>query len=90
MPHQNVHNTIIPEELPLIALKNTVLFPKIVMPLIVQRPKSVKALNDAMMRDQLILFVTQKNIEDEIGQDDLFQVGTVGRVISVFRLPDGS
>ncbi|MDP2648048.1 MAG: endopeptidase La [Candidatus Yanofskybacteria bacterium] len=90
MPHNTVHNTIIPEELPLIALKNTVLFPKIVMPLIVQRSKSVKALNDAMMRDQLILFITQKNFEDEIGREDLYQVGTVGRVIQNYRLPDGS
>ena len=90
MSQQPVQNTIIPERLPLIALKNTVLFPKIVMPLIVQRPKSVKALNEAMLKDQLILFVTQQNIKDEIDHQDLYAVGTIGRVISVFRLPDGS
>ncbi len=60
------HNIItIPPELPLIALKNTVLFPKTVIPLIVQRPKSVNALQAAMDKHRLVLFVTQKNIEDD-------------------------
>jgi len=90
MPSYKINNLTIPEELPLIALKNTVLFPKIVMPLIVQRPQSVNALDAAMLRNNLIFFVTQKNIEDEITEDDLFRVGTIGRVISVFKLPDGS
>ena len=84
------NNIIIPEQLPLIALKNTVLFPKVVIPLIVQRPKSVAALEDAMAHDKLVFFVTQKNIEDNIGQKDVFDVGTIGRIISVFKLPDGS
>ncbi len=85
------HNIItIPPELPLIALKNTVLFPKTVIPLIVQRPKSVNALQAAMDKHRLVLFVTQKNIEDDVDIKDLFTVGTIGRIISVFRLPDGS
>lgn len=83
-------NIIIPEELPLIALKNTVLFPKVVVPLIVQRPKSVGALDEALAKDRLVLFVTQKNTEDEIEKEDLFLTGTIGRIISVFKLPDGS
>ncbi len=90
MSSYKINNLTIPDELPLIALKNTVLFPKIVMPLIVQRPKSVNALDAAMLRNNLIFFVTQKNIEDEVDEDDLFRVGTIGRVISVFKLPDGS
>jgi ATP-dependent Lon protease len=90
MPHYKINNITIPDELPLIALKNTVLFPKIVMPLIVQRPKSVNALDAAMLRNNLIFFVTQRNIEDEVREEDLFRVGTIGRVISVFKLPDGS
>ena len=80
----------IPPELPLIALKNTVLFPKTVIPLIVQRSKSVNALQAAMDQHRLVLFVTQKNIEDDVDIKDLFTVGTIGRIISVFRLPDGS
>jgi ATP-dependent Lon protease len=90
MTTTKTNNVYIPGELPLIALKNTVLFPKIVMPLIVQRPKSVNALDFAMLKDNLIFFVTQKNIEDEVKEEELFQVGTIGRVISVFKLPDGS
>jgi len=90
MTNFKFNNLSIPEELPLIALKNTVLFPKIVMPLIVQRPKSVNALDAAMLRNNLIFFVTQKNIEDDVIESDLFRIGTIGRVISVFKLPDGS
>ena len=83
-------NIIIPEELPLVALKNTVLFPKVVVPLIVQRPKSVGALDNAMTKDRLVLFVTQRNTEDNVERNDLFTVGTVGRIVSVFKMPDGS
>ncbi|MEX2090689.1 MAG: endopeptidase La [Candidatus Paceibacterota bacterium] len=83
-------NIIIPEELPLIALKNTVLFPKVVVPLIIQRPKSVGALDYAMTKDRLVLFVTQKNTEDNVGRNDMFTVGTIGRIVSVFKMPDGS
>ncbi len=90
MAQFKLNNILIPEELPLIALKNTVLFPKVVIPLIVQRPKSVGALESAMNRDRLVFFVTQKNIEDNVSMDDLFKVGTVGRIVSVFKLPDGS
>lgn len=85
----STHITI-PRHLPLIALKNTVLFPKVVIPLIVQRPKSVAAMEQALSGDRMALFVTQKNLEDEISENDLFSVGTVGRIVSAFRLPDGS
>jgi len=74
----------------LIALKNTVLFPKVVIPLIVQRPKSMTALEQAMTNERLVFFVTQKNIEDNVQTPDLFRVGTVGRIVSTFKLPDGS
>ena len=90
MAQFKLNNILIPEELPLIALKNTVLFPKVVIPLIVQRPKSVGALESAMNRDRLVFFVTQKNIEDNVNMEDFFKVGTVGRIVSVFKLPDGS
>lgn len=85
-----VNNILVPEELPLIALKNTVLFPKSVIPLIVQRPKSVAALEQAVLGDRLVFFATQKSTEDDVSIRDIFVTGTVGRVISVFKLPDGS
>ncbi len=90
MSEFKINNLLIPEELPVIALKNTVLFPKTVIPLIVQRPKSVGALDYALAKDKLVLFVTQKNIEDNVDKKDLFEVGTIGRIISIFKLPDGS
>ncbi len=90
MSEYKINNIIIPEVLPAIALKNTVLFPKVVIPLIVQRPKSVTALDYALSKDKLVLFITQKNIEDDVGPKDLFGIGTIGRIISVFKLPDGS
>ncbi|MBP9822171.1 MAG: endopeptidase La [Candidatus Pacebacteria bacterium] len=90
MSEFKINNIIIPEELPVIALKNTVLFPKIVIPIIIQRPKSIGALEFAQAHNRLVLFVTQKNAEDDISQKDLFEVGTIGRIVSVFKLPDGS
>lgn len=90
MPEFKINNIIIPEELPIIALKNTVLFPKLVIPIIIQRPKSVAALDFALAHNRLVLFVTQKNAYDDISADDLFSVGTIGRVVSVSKLPDGS
>lgn len=85
-----VNNIVIPEELPLIALKNTVLFPKIGMPVIIQRQKSVAALDVALLKDNLVFFTAQKNIEDDVLPEDLMNIGTIGRVMSVFKLPDGS
>ncbi len=85
-----VNNILIPEELPLIALKNTVLFPKAVIPLIVQRPKSVGALEDAHSTNRLVFFATQKSVEDDVTKRDIFTTGTIGRIISVLKLPDGS
>jgi ATP-dependent Lon protease len=90
MAQFKLNNIIIPEELPLIALKNTVLFPKVVIPLIVQRPKSSNALEYAMAHDRLVFFVTQKSIEDNVDASDLFRTGTVGRITAVFKLPNGS
>lgn len=85
-----INNFNIPDELPLIPLKNVVLFPRVAMPLIIQRHKSMSALNTAMSQDRLVVFVAQKNIYDDVEQKDLFQIGTVGRIFEVHRLPDGS
>jgi len=90
MSEFKINNIIIPEELPVIALKNTVLFPKLVIPIIIQRSKSIGALEFAQAHNRLVLFVTQKNSEDDISRNDLFEIGTIGRIVSVFKLPDGS
>lgn len=90
MAEFKINNILIPEELPLIALKNTVLFPKAVIPLIVQRPKSMGALEYGLSTNRLVFFTTQKSIEDDVDRKDIFTTGTIGRIISVFKLPDGS
>ncbi len=86
----NVDNLEIKDELALIPLKNVVLFPRVAIPLLVQRPKSVNGLNFAASQDKLVVFVAQKNIYDDVDQKDLFKVGTVGRIFEIHRLPDGS
>ena len=83
-------NITIQNELPLIPLKNVVLFPRVAIPLLVQRPKSMGSLDLAMSQDKLVVFVAQKNIYDDVDHQDLFRVGTVGRVFEVHKLPDGS
>ena len=77
-------------ELPLIPLKNVVLFPRVAIPLLVQRPKSVGSLDFAMSQDRLVVFVAQKNIYDDVGEKDLFRIGTVGKIFEITRLPDGT
>lgn len=77
-------------ELPLIALKNVALFPRVGIPLMVQRSKSLGSLEYALAKNSQIVFVAQKNLQDEAEPKDLFKVGTIGRVTSTSRLPDGS
>jgi ATP-dependent Lon protease len=81
----------IPEMLPVLALKNTVLFPGIVIPITVGRNKSIKAINSAYEDNRLIAVLSQKdaNIE-EPASEDLYKVGTVARILKLLRMPDGT
>lgn len=90
MAESNNQNFRIPHDLPVIPLKNVVLFPRVAIPLLVQRPKSVNSLDQAMQVNQLALFVAQKNIYDDVDQKDLFTTGTIGKIFEVHKLPDGS
>src|ERR1700748_4004701 len=80
----------IPDELALLPLRNTVLFPGVVLPITVGRDKSIKAVNDAYKIDKLIGVLAQKDstIEDPT-VSDLEDVGTVARIIKVIKIPDG-
>src|SRR3989344_3989672 len=80
----------IPDELPVIPLKNVVLFPRVAIPLLVQRTKSIGSLDAAQIKDKLAVFIAQKNIYDDITENDIFLTGTVGRIFEVHKLPDGS
>lgn len=83
-------DTEVPEQLPLLPLRNTVLFPGVVLPITVGRDKSIKAVNDAYKTDKLVGVLAQKDstIEDP-GTQDLEKVGTVARVIKLIKMPDG-
>ncbi|WP_343693842.1 endopeptidase La [Chitinophaga sp.] len=80
----------IPDELALLPLRNTVLFPGVVLPITVGRDKSIKAVNDAYRGDKLIGVVAQKDstVEDPIIAD-LADVGTVARIVKLIKMPDG-
>src|SRR6201990_96936 len=80
----------VPEEIILIPLRNTVLFPGVVLPITVGRDKSIKAVNDAYKIDKLIGVLAQKDstIEDPT-VTDLEDVGTVARIIKLIKMPDG-
>ncbi len=79
------------DDLPLLALKNTVLFPGIVIPITVGRDKSIKAINEAYEDDRLIGVISQRSskIEDP-KMVDLFQVGTLARIMKLLKMPDGT
>jgi ATP-dependent Lon protease len=81
----------IPTTLPILALKNTVLFPGIVIPITVGRDKSIKAINKAYEADRLIGVLSQRDSKVESpGVTDLFEVGTVARILKLLRMPDGT
>ncbi|HET7308268.1 MAG TPA: endopeptidase La [Gammaproteobacteria bacterium] len=77
--------------LPVLPLRDVVVYPHMVIPLFVGRDKSIVALDAAMRGDKQILLVAQKSPEvDEPGDDDLYDVGTVASVLQLVRLPDGT
>ncbi len=77
--------------LPLLPLRDVVVFPHMVVPLFVGRSKSVNALSNAMNLDKRILLATQKNAGvDSPGEKDIYGVGTIGTVLQLLRLPDGT
>lgn len=76
---------------PVLPLRDIVVFPHMIVPLFVGREKSVKALEDVMQDDKQILLLTQKNAtQDDPNRDDLFTLGTVGTVLQLLKLPDGT
>jgi ATP-dependent Lon protease len=81
----------IPAELPILPLRDTVLFPNSFMPLAVARESSVKLIDDAIADGKLIAVFTQRDAAiEEPGRDDLYSVGTATHIHKMFKLPDGS
>src|ERR1700730_16959766 len=81
----------IPPDLPILPLRDTVLFPNSFMPLAVARESSVRLIDDAIANGKLIAVFTQRDASvEEPGQDDLYAVGTATHIHKMFKLPDGS
>src|SRR5687767_2706171 len=81
-----------PAELPLVPLREAVVFPKLVVPLGVGREKSVNAINAAMAEEKhFILLAAQKDAEvDDVAPDQIYSMGTVAEIVRLLRIPDGS
>lgn len=86
----DLENQEIPEELPVMAVRDVVIFNYMIIPLFVGRPASVAAVNDALAKDKLLLLVTQKDSTlDKPGPDDIYKVGMVSMIMRTLKLPDG-
>ncbi|MFT5848290.1 endopeptidase La [Psychroserpens sp.] len=88
---EEINNEVLPETLPILSLRNTVLFPGVVIPITAGRDKSIKLINDANNGSKVIGVVSQKdeNVEDP-GAKDIFKTGTVARILKVLKMPDGN
>src|SRR3989304_3877191 len=89
-------NDLIPSEIskldmPLLPLRDVVVFPHMVIPLFVGRPKSIKALETAMEAGKSIVLVAQKSAaKDEPAPEDLYDVGSIANILQMLKLPDGT
>jgi ATP-dependent Lon protease len=81
----------LPEDLSILPIKNTVLFPGVVIPITVTRQKSIRLIKKGYQGNRIIGVIAQKNkVADEPGIDDLYRFGTVARIIKMLVLPDGN
>jgi ATP-dependent Lon protease len=81
----------LPNEIPIIALRNTVLFPNVVLPITIARDKSVKAIADAAKNGQMIGVVAQKEADnDNPSVKDIHTIGTIAKVVRQIKMPDGN
>lgn len=81
----------IPKNIPLLPLKNTVLFPGIIIPITIGRDKSIKAVRQAYEGDKFLAVISQKNMNvEDPSFKDLFHIGTVAKILKLFKMPDGT
>lgn len=88
---EEIQNELLPESLPILPLRNTVLFPGVVIPITAGRDASVKLINDANANGKVIGVVSQKdeNVEEPT-LEDINTIGTVARILRVLKMPDGN
>ncbi len=80
----------IPEVLPVLPLRDVVVYPYVIQPLSVSREKSLRAVDTALVENRMVLLLSQKQVEmDNPGPDDLYRIGTAALIMRVLKLPDG-
>ena len=88
---EEMNNEELPADLPILPLRNTVLFPGVVIPITAGRDKSIKLINDANAAGKIIGVVAQKNeVDEDPTSDQVHHVGTVARIMRVLKMPDGN
>src|SRR5881392_1093935 len=87
---EDTNGIVVPSEISLLPLRNTVLFPGVVLPITVGRDKSIKAVNDAYKGGKVIGVVAQKDsaVEDPVTKD-LEDIGSVAKIVKLIKMPDG-
>ncbi|MFL6374803.1 MAG: endopeptidase La [Pyrinomonadaceae bacterium] len=80
----------IPDELPVLPLRDIVIYPFMIVPLFVSRDRSIRAVEEALSKDRMILLVSQRDVnKEEPERDDLYNTGTVAIIMRMLKLPDG-
>lgn len=84
-------NIQIPDTLPILPLRNTVLFPGVIIPINIGRDKSLKLIRDSYKQNSLIGVIAQKDTNTENpGINDLYQIGTIASILKILEMPDGT
>jgi ATP-dependent Lon protease len=82
---------VVPDQVPVLPTRGAVIYPYLVVPLFVGRPRSIQALEAAMNENRRIALLAQRNVNfDDPGPDDLYAVGTIGEIVQTLPLPDGT
>src|SRR5512135_3280107 len=80
----------VPARLPVLPLRDVVVFPHMIFPVLVGRESSLRAVNDALEREKYIFLAAQRNpVTEEPGANDIFHDGTVAKIIQILKLPNG-
>src|SRR5437763_5695745 len=91
LTEERIEELEIPAELPVLPLKETVVFPQSLAPLAIGQERSIKLVDDVVSGDRLLALVTAKNDDAETPEwDDLYEIGTVAMVQRMMRVPDGT
>src|SRR6476659_4900055 len=84
------HQLQIPNELPVLPLRDIVIYPFMIVPLFVSREKSIRAVDEALGENRMILLASQRDLDkEEPAADDLYKVGTAAVIMRMLKLPDG-